>query len=86
MKLHEMKKGQSGQIQSIIGNTPVVQRLYEMGVIPGSLVRVMHFAPLGGPMSIRIQNTQLALRKSEAQLIEILPSWTKSHLDVCNKM
>ncbi|MEK7486173.1 MAG: FeoA family protein [Planctomycetota bacterium] len=74
MKLSEMKKGQFGQVQSISGNNPIVQRLYEMGIIPGISIQVLRFAPLGDPMSIRIQNTQLALRKTEASLIEMLPN------------
>lgn len=71
MKLSELKVGQSGKVESIQGDSHLVQRFFEMGLIYGAEVRVMRFAPLGDPMSIRIQGGQLALRKSDAAQINI---------------
>lgn len=73
MKLSEMKVGECGRITSVLGEGLVVQRLFEMGLIQGSKIKVMRFAPLGDPMSINIKGYQLSLRKSEASLVDIQP-------------
>ena len=42
-----------------------------MGLVPGTFVRVMKFAPLGDPVEIKVKNFDLALRVSEAETIDI---------------
>ena len=42
-----------------------------MGLVPGTFVRVMKYAPLGDPIEIKVKNFDLALRVSEAETIDI---------------
>ena len=42
-----------------------------MGVVPGVSVRVVKTAPFGDPMEIRVRGYHLAMRKSEAEAIEV---------------
>jgi ferrous iron transport protein A len=46
-------------------------RLYALGVIPGSSVRVMRLAPLGDPMQIRVGGSYISIRKAEAEAIQV---------------
>ena len=49
-----------------------------MRVIIGTNVEMVRYAPLGGPVEIKVHNTLIALRKSEAGLIYI-EKGTKHH-------
>jgi Fe2+ transport system protein FeoA len=53
------------------GNAVILQRLMEMGLIRGTEIKVIRFAPLGDPMEIFIRGYQLSLRLSEAALVEV---------------
>jgi len=52
----------------------IAQRLSEMGLVAGSDVRLVRFAPLGDPLEIEVQDYFLSLRKAEAKLVEIDPA------------
>ena len=67
-KLSQLKKGEHGVIVSI-REGEIFQVLLEMGIIPGEKVAVSRIAPLGDPMSIRINGSILSLRKEEAAAI-----------------
>ncbi|GGZ19304.1 iron transporter FeoA [Echinicola pacifica] len=45
--------------------------LMEMGFLPGKEMSLLHRAPLRDPIAFRLENTVIALRKAEAQLIEV---------------
>jgi Fe2+ transport system protein FeoA len=45
----------------------------EMGVVPGARVSVVKAAPLGDPLEIRVRSYHLALRRSEAVAITVIP-------------
>lgn len=49
------------------------RRLFEMGLLPGAVVRVVRRAPMGDPIELRLRNYSLSIRKEEAALIEIDP-------------
>jgi Fe2+ transport system protein FeoA len=43
----------------------------EMGVVPGVSVKVIKAAPFGDPLEIKVRRYSLALRKNEANAVEI---------------
>ena len=49
-------------------------RLMEMGLLVGTTVELVRFAPLGDPVEIRIRGYNLTLRKHEAEQILVRPS------------
>ena len=51
-------------------------RLMEMGLLVGSAVQLVRFAPLGDPVEIKVLGYNLTLRKQEAE--QILVRMTKS--------
>ena len=44
-------------------------RLMEMGLLVGSTVQLVRFAPMGDPVEIKVRGYHLTLRKSEAEQI-----------------
>ena len=70
MKLHELKIGQSGKITKVGGEGELRCRLLDMGLIPGTAVKMVKIAPMGDPMEIRLRGYELTLRKEDAAKIE----------------
>ena len=70
-KLSDMKPGEVGTVAAVNGTGNVKHRLVDMGVVPGTAVRVMKYAPLADPVEIKVKNFELSLRVSEAQMIDI---------------
>jgi ferrous iron transport protein A len=44
-------------------------RLMEMGLLVGSSVQLVRFAPMGDPVEIKVRGYNLTLRKNEAEQI-----------------
>ena len=72
-KLGEMKKGQAGRIIIVRDDADgFSRRLMEIGLLEGSEVEVVHEAPFGGdPMAVRVRGALIALRRLEANQIEV---------------
>ena len=47
------------------------RRLHEMGFDEGVDVEVLHKAPLGDPIALRVGNMMIAIRRAEAALIGV---------------
>ena len=48
-------------------------RLLEMGLLVGTNVELIRFAPLGDPVEIKVRGYHLSLRKHEAEKILVRP-------------
>lgn len=70
MTLSQLSPGQKATIVSFT-DTEMAVKLMEMGCLPGEVVEVERFAPLGCPIAIRVAGYQLCLRKAEAAVIII---------------
>ena len=64
--LSELRPGDRAAVVAVAGEPGLVQRLYEFGLMEGEEVEVLALAPLGDPIEVRLGNTRLSLRKSEA--------------------
>ncbi len=71
--LANMQIGQCGRVRRLSAEASVRHRLMEMGLVRGSRVKVVRFAPMGDPIDIEVRGYHLSLRKSEAQSIEVEP-------------
>ncbi len=49
-------------------------RLLEMGLLVGTPVQLVRFAPLGDPIEIKVRGYNLTIRKHEAEQIWVRPS------------
>ncbi len=73
MNLKELKIGQSAVIKTVGGEGALRQHFLDMGVIPGTEVTVIKYAPLGDPVELQIHGYELTLRLADAEKIEIEP-------------
>lgn len=69
--LDQLQVGQQGLIEAVQGSDTLGQRLMEMGVLEGERIQVIHIAPLGDPIEIRLRDYRLSLRRSEAARIAV---------------
>jgi ferrous iron transport protein A len=49
-------------------------RLMEMGLLAGTMVELIRFAPLGDPVEIKLRGYHLSLRRHEAEQILVNPA------------
>ncbi|MBN9693402.1 MAG: ferrous iron transport protein A [Verrucomicrobia bacterium] len=49
-------------------------RLLEMGLLAGTAVELVRFAPLGDPIEIKVRGYNLSLRRHEAEQVLVRPS------------
>lgn len=54
-----------------IGDSELKQRLMTMGVIPGTTIKVLRSAPLGDPIAISLRSYNLAMRRADAERIQV---------------
>ena len=71
MTLRELPMGRDARVTAVNGTGSVTRRLMEMGIIPGVAVQVVKRAPFGDPIEIRVRGYSLAMRRSEADSIEV---------------
>jgi len=71
IQLRQMKKNQSGVISAVKATGELGRRIRDMGMVPGSEIKVQGRAPLYDPVSLRIMGFTLTLRNSEADFIEV---------------
>jgi Fe2+ transport system protein FeoA len=71
LTLANLANGATAKIAKIGGGEAISRRLLEMGVVPGATVKMIKAAPFGCPLEIRIGNTHLALRRTEANSISV---------------
>lgn len=72
--LSDLNPGESGYIVRIKGYGAFRKRIVEMGFIRGKRVDVIKQAPLNDPMEYQIMGYNISLRRSEAELIEVVDS------------
>jgi ferrous iron transport protein A len=70
-KLSELRTGEEARVARIEGADDISQRLLEMGLTPGTHVRLLGFAPLGDPLELELRGYRLSLRRSEAARVEV---------------
>ncbi len=73
MKLSELKTGESGIVVKILGHGAFRKRVIEMGFVRGHAVKVLLHAPLQDPIKYSIMGYEVSLRRSEADLVEVVP-------------
>ncbi len=71
MTLADLNIGQTATITSVGGEGALRQHFLDMGVLPGSSVTLVKYAPMGDPMELRIHHYQLTLRKADARKIGV---------------
>jgi ferrous iron transport protein A len=66
-----MRDNQTGVIKSIKANGELGRRIRDMGLVPGTEIKVQGRAPLYDPVALRLMGFTLTLRNNEADHIEV---------------
>lgn len=71
MRLSELSIGDTATIQDIGGSGALRQHFLDMGLIQGTEVIVVKYAPMGDPIELRIHGYELTIRLEDADNIKI---------------
>jgi ferrous iron transport protein A len=71
MKLTDLKKSQKAIIKKIDATPELKQRLLSLGVVRGAQIEVVDCSVTKSTIEIKVGNTLVALRDSEAKKIEV---------------
>lgn len=71
MPLSRLRRGQAGEVVEVCGPRLFRRRLLEMGLVPGTEVRLVNVAPLGDPLELEVRHCRLSIRRGEAEQVRV---------------
>jgi ferrous iron transport protein A len=71
INLRHMHDNQAGTISSIKVAGELGRRIRDMGLVPGTEIKIQGRAPLYDPVALRVMGATLTLRNNEADYIEV---------------
>lgn len=71
MKLSELSIGSTATIREVGGQGALRQHFLDMGLIQGTEVTVVKYAPMGDPVELRIHGYELSIRLEDANNIQV---------------
>ena len=69
--LKSVKAGESAVVVAVSGEGALRQHFLDMGLIPGTEVTVVKYAPMGDPVELMLHGYSLTLRLADADQIEV---------------
>lgn len=69
--LRLLKPGQSAVVVKVTTAGELGRRMRDMGLVPGTPLRVIGRAPLKDPVEIKLRGYNLTLRNNEADFIQV---------------
>ena len=69
--MRQMQDNQSGTIRAVRADGELGRRIRDMGLVPGTEIRIQGRAPLYDPVALRVMGFTLTLRNNEADYIEV---------------
>ena len=71
MTLKELKIGKTAIIHSVGGSGALRQHFLDMGLIQGTEVTVVKYAPMGDPIELKLHRYELTIRLDDAEKIQV---------------
>lgn len=71
INMRKMQVNQAGTIARIKVSGELGRRIRDMGLVPGTEIKVQGRAPLYDPVALRVRGATLTLRNNEADYIEV---------------
>ena len=71
MTLKDLQIGKTAVVTQVGGEGALRQHVLDMGVIPGTEVTVVKYAPMGDPMELMLHGYELTLRLADAEKIQV---------------
>jgi ferrous iron transport protein A len=69
VRLIDLPDGREGRLVRLEGERAFRRRLMELGLLPGTPVRVVRRAEIGGVLELEVRRSRLTVRTSEASLV-----------------
>lgn len=74
--LEDLKPGQCATVTALHSKGLERRRMMDLGIIPGTLIQAEFDSPMGDPVAYKIRGTLVALRREQAEYIDIEPQNT----------
>ena len=71
MNLSKLPIGSTATIQSVGGSGALRQHFLDMGLIQGTEVTIVKYAPMGDPVEVFLRGYTLSLRLEDAAKVEV---------------
>lgn len=71
--LSMLAPGQSARVASLRPGGAISRRLQDLGLIEGTIVECLYKSPLGDPSAYLIRGAVIALRRSDAEGVSVVP-------------
>jgi len=71
LNMRQMRKGQTGVIRTVKARGELGRRIRDMGLVPGTAIKIQGRAPLKDPVALRVMGFTLSLRNNEADYIDV---------------
>ncbi len=71
MSLDMLAAGATGRLGSISGDRSFRCRLMELGLLPGTRIRIVRQLDRSGLMELEVRGCRLSVRQAEARLVSI---------------
>ena len=71
INMRKMREKQSGTISAVKANGEMGRRIRDMGLVPGTRVKIQGRAPLNDPVALRVMGFTLTLRNNEVDFIDV---------------
>ncbi len=69
MPLHKSPVGSEVKVLSLRFNEKSRRRIFDLGIIPSTKIKVLQKSPCGNPIAYSIRGTVIALRNEDAEKI-----------------
>lgn len=67
----DFKLGYSWEVVEFAGESEILERIQELGIRHGSVLKLLHAAPFGGPKLFQTGSSLLALRAEELACLKL---------------
>ena len=72
MTLQDIIKGKQYTIRNIATlDQALLSKVLALGIVPGEQIELMHKAPLGDPMQLKVGSTYISIRRKDGQFVEV---------------
>ncbi len=71
-RLTDLKIGESARIQTVLSSGVMQRRFLDLGLVSGTKIKALYESPAGEPVAYEVRGSVIALRKKDAETIEII--------------
>ncbi len=71
--LADLQPGETAEVVAVHSQGPERRRLLDLGIVPGTRVTAELRSPLSDPVAYRVRGALIALRRNQAEQIEVRP-------------